>query len=155
MQFRTDSELPSSGGSKNYLKLKDKESVSGIFRGSIHEFFIVWENGKSRTVSEGTPEGKFRFKVNFVTKEGTQFVPKIFEQGIILYKQLAELHKEYNLEETVVKLSRSGTGTDTTYSLLPLLKTPLTKDVIEQLNQLELLPLEGKAPASDEPALPF
>lgn len=147
MQFRKD--LPESG-SKNYLKLKDKESISGIFMGELHEFFILWENKKSREVTEGTPDAKFRFRVNFVTKEGAVYVPKIFEQGSIVYRQLAELHEEYDLEKTVVKITRNGTGTDTTYSLLPLLKQVVTKDVADHLKQIELLPLEGKAAPSIE-----
>lgn len=142
MQFRTD--LPESGGSKNFLKLKDKESVSGIFMGDLHEFFVLWEGGKSRVVPEGTPEAKFRFRVNFVAKEGAVYVPKIFEQGLTVYRQLAELNQEYGLDQIVVKVTRNGTGTDTTYSLLPLLKQTITKEVMAHLKALELLPLESK-----------
>lgn len=142
MQFRKD--LPESGGSKNFLKLKDKESISGIFMGNLHEFFVLWDNKKSREVTEGTPDSKFRFRVNFVTKEGAVYVPKIFEQGSSVYRQLSELHEEYDLEKTVIKITRNGSGTDTTYSLLPLLKQVITKDVADHLKEIELLPLESK-----------
>lgn len=157
MKFRNDEELPESGGSKNFLKLKDKESVQGIFMGELHEFFVLWGNNKSREVQEGTPEAKFRFRVNFISKEGAVYVPKIFEQGSIVYKQLRELHEEYDLEKTMVKITRNGLGTDTTYSLLPLLKHVITKDVAEHLKEIELLPLESKSAsngASDDD-LPF
>ncbi len=142
MQFRTD--LPESGGSKNFLKLKDKESVTGIFMGDLHDFFVLWENGKTRVVPEGTSDAKFRFKVNFVAKEGAVYVPKIFEQGLTVYRQLAELHDEYGLDQIVVKVTRNGTGNDTTYSLLPLLKQTITKETMAHLKSLELLPLESK-----------
>lgn len=142
MQFRTD--LPESGGSKNFLKLKDKEHVSGIFMGELHEFFVQWEGGKSRVVPEGAPDAKFRFRVNFVAKEGAVYVPKIFEQGLTVYRQLAELNEEYGLDQIVVKVTRNGTGTDTTYSLLPLLKQTITKEVMAHLKTIELLPLEAK-----------
>lgn len=156
MKFRKD--FPESGGSKNYLKLKDKESTKGIFMGELHEFFVVWESNKSREVPEGTPESKFRFKVNFVTKEGAVYVPKIFEQGSIVYRQLSELHEEYDLEKTVIKITRNGTGTDTTYSLLPLLKEVVTKEVASHLKEIELLPLESKGVPSgngQDDDLPF
>lgn len=142
MKFRDD--LPEGGGSKNFLKLKDKESVVGIFRGALHDFFILWDNGKSTPVDEGTPNAKFRFRVNFVVKDGASYVPKIFEQGLIVYKTLSELHNEYDLAKTVVKITRNGTGTDTTYSVLPLLKQTLSTDAEAYLDKLELLPLESK-----------
>lgn len=143
MKFRKPEEMPTGGGSKNFLKLKDKESISGIFRGDIHEFFVLWEGGKSQTVEEGVPGARFRFRVNFVTKEGSAFVAKIFEQGLTVYQQLAELHTEYDLEQTTVKITRNGTGTDTTYSLLPLLKAAPTKETLKYLDTMELLPLEA------------
>lgn len=146
MQFRKD--LPESG-SKNFLKLKDKESISGIFMGELYEFFILWDNKKAKEVPEGTPDSKFRFRVNFVSKEGSVYAPKIFEQGATVYRQLAELHEEYDLEKTVIKITRNGSGTDTTYSLLPLLKQVVTKETAEHLKNIELLPLDGKPGATN------
>ena len=155
MQFRKD--LPESGGSKNFLKLKDKESISGIFMGELHEFFVAWENGKSRVVAEGEDGAKFRFRINFVVKEGAVYVPKIFEQGLTVYRQLSELHDEYGLDSIVCKITRNGTGTDTTYSLLPLLKQTISKEVALHLAKIELLPLEVHAPKAErqEESEPF
>jgi hypothetical protein len=150
MKFKTDNELPEGGGSKNFLKLKDKESVQGIFRGDLHELFIFWENGKSREVEPGFQGAKFRFRVNFVMKEGAVYVPKIFEQGLTVYNQLRELNEEYGLEEIVVKITRNGTGTDTTYSVLPLLKQTLSKEVMKYLETMELLPLDKQANGASE-----
>ncbi len=158
MKFKDATELPEGGGSKNFLKLKDKESISGIFRGDLAEFFVLWENGKSREVDAGTPGGKFRFRVNFVHKEGSVYVPKIFEQGLMVYNQLRELNEEYGLDEIVVKITRNGTGTDTTYSILPLLKQAITPETMKYINAMELLPLEGKTSAekpTGDDALPF
>ena len=141
MKFRNENELPETGGSKNFLKLKDKESVQGIFRGDLHEFFVVWENGKSQEVGQDTPGAKFRFCVNFVVKEGTGYVAKLFEQGLTVYNQLRELHDEYELDKIVVKITRNGTGTDTTYSVMPLLKHAISKETMRFLDTMELLPL--------------
>lgn len=151
MNFRKD--LPESGSSKNYLKLKDKESASGIFRGDLFEFFVQWEGNRSHVVAEGDPDAKFRFRVNFVIKEGSVYVPKIFEQGSNVYRQLAELNEEYDLETTVVKLTRNGTGTDTTYSLMPLLKQALAKETLAYLDSIDLLPLAHREDSKE--GLPF
>lgn len=148
MQFRKD--LPETGGSKNFLKLKDKESVTGIFMGDLYEFFVIWENGKSQVVPEGTPNAKFRFRVNFVMKENGVYVPKIIEQGLTFYRDLAAINEEYPLETIVVKVTRNGTGTDTTYNLLPLLKQEITKEARDHLKTLELLPLEHSQKNNDQ-----
>lgn len=137
-------DLPETGGSKWYLKLKDKESVAGVFRGNPHEFYVVWENGKSNVVDESNPDGKFRFRINFVVKEGDNYAPKIFENSRTVYEMLKELSKEYDLETTVIKITRSGSGTDTTYSLLPLLKQALTPEATAHLAGLQLLELAPK-----------
>lgn len=158
MKFR---DLPDSGGSKNFVKLKDKESISGIFMGDVHEFFTVWENGKTKHVPEDTPGASLRFRVNFVVKEGAVYVPKIFEQSKTVYRQLSELHEEYDLESIVVKITRNGSGkNDTTYSFLPILKQPLSAQAVEHLKTIQLLPLvdheHSQAPVnSDGDEIPF
>lgn len=157
MKFKRD--IPEAGGSKNFLKLKDKESVKGIFYGDPHEFSILWENGKSSVVPDGTPKSSFRFRINFITKEGPSYVAKIFENSATVYRQLGDLHEEYNLQETVVKITRNGTGMETTYSILPL-KDPVTPELKEHLKTIELNDLEtrkdNKPPAFDaDENIPF
>ena len=152
MKFKNTDELPEGGGSKHFLKLKDKESVQGIFRGDLHEFYVLWENGKSREVMPGTPGAKFRFRINFVIKESTGYVAKIFEQGLVVYNQLRELHDEYELDKIVVKITRNGTGTDTTYSALPLLKQAITKETMKFLDTMPLLPLVSEKASESESA---
>lgn len=147
MKFRKN--LPESGGSNNYVKLKDKESITGIFRGEIKEFFVLWRDGKSTEVPEGTPGSKFRFRINFVTKEGSSYVPKIFEQGQLVYEQLAAIHEEYPLEQTVCKITRNGEKLDTTYAIMPL-RQPVTPETDNVLRVMKLLPLDSKAPAKQD-----
>jgi len=143
MKFR---DLPDSNeGSKSFLKLKDKESATGIFRGEIHEFYAAWDGSKYKEVPEGTQGGSFRFRINFVVKEESNFVPKIFENGKGVYRQLAELHSEYDLQETVVKITRSGTETETTYTIMPLPpKMQMSKETKAFVDKIELLPLTAK-----------
>jgi hypothetical protein len=147
MKFRTN--LPESGGSNNYVKLKDKESITGVFRGDLHEFFVLWRDGKSSEVPEGTPGSKFRFRVNFVVREGASYVPKIFEQGQLVYEQLAEIHKEYPLEQTVCKITRNGEKLDTTYTIMPL-RQPVTPEADNTMRLMKLLDLKSKAPAKQD-----
>ena len=151
MKFR---EIEEVAGANNFLKLKDKESVVGVFAGDPREFFVKWENNKSREVPEGTPDASFRFRINFVVREGSQFVPKIWEQGVTVYRQLAELHSEYDLTKTYMKVTRQGTGTDTTYSLLPSKKEP-TEAERAHIKTLKLHELSGKKEASTEAPAPF
>lgn len=161
MRFKED--LPETGSSSNsFLKLKDKESVVGIFRGEPRDFYAAWDGKKYVEVAEDDPNGSFRFKINFVIKEGANYVPKIFENGVAVYRQLAELNAEYDLSETTVKITRNGTGTDTAYSILPLLKTPPSKEALAYLAKMELLPLEAqnghrefKANSTGEESIPF
>lgn len=136
MKFRDD--LPDSGGG-SFLRLKDKESIVGVFVGDLHEFFTLWKDKVSTIVPEGTSKASFRFRVNFVIKEGDGYVAKIFEQGKTVYKQLLEINKEYPLETIAVKITRQGSGvSDTEYFFMPMLKTPVSEAVYKvQLLQLD------------------
>lgn len=149
MKFRKD--IQSSGGSKNFIKLKDKESIVGIFRGEPKEMFVVWDGNKSKEVSEGTAGAKFRFRINFVVKEGPTYVAKVFEGGSKVYEQLAQLNEEYELDKTFVKISRSGsTMNDTSYAILPVIKQAFTKETEAVLKTLTLNALESKAEAQEQ-----
>lgn len=141
MQFRKIEDV---GGKQDYIKLKDKESVVGVFVGEPFEFYTQWENGKPRVVPEGTAGAGFRFRLNFVVKEGPTFTPKIFENGVTVYRQLGDLNDEYEgLENIYVKITRNGTGTDTTYSILPS-KQQIKKEEIAHIKTLKLHDLSGQ-----------
>lgn len=148
MKFRKD--LPE-GGSANYLKLKDGESAEGIFRGDLKEFYSRFVAGKSEVVTEETPGARFRAKINFVVKDGPTYVPKIWELSQTTYQVLGELHNEYDLEKTVIRLTRKGTGLDTTYTMMPLVKTPIPEATLNLLANLELHSLEADVDIADTP----
>lgn len=136
-----------------FLKMKDGESRIGVLRGEIYEFYQVWENGKPRVVSPGDPEGKSRFRLNFVTKEDGDLKVKIFEFGVTINNQLYDLIKEYDdLESNAVKITRHGSGTDTTYNVIRAKDQPTA----EQWKKIEAMPLnilehKNSPPKSDEP----
>jgi hypothetical protein len=148
MQFREKSE-----GGKNFVKLKGGESVTGLFIGELYEFRQHWSEGRGSQLCSGDKceackagqKPSFRFRLNFIVKEGENYVPKVFEQGWTVYEQLRGLHDEYDLTKTVVKVARQGDGkNDTTYTVLPAKVQP-SADVIAKLQKLPLLPLEHGA----------
>lgn len=143
-------EVQSGGGL--FLVLKDGESINGVFRGEIHEHFIKWVNNKSVPVGHEDPEGKVRFKVNFVTYRDNKFQALIWDFPQTVYNLMADINIEYPLETTKVKISRRGTGTDTEYSILPLLaeKVKLTQALINQIGSIALNVLDTK-PTTPQP----
>lgn len=135
---------PEGRGSNLFLKIKDGESVIGVFRGEPLEFYSKWIGGKSQIALPDDPEAKKRYRLNFITKEDGKFVPKIWEFGVFIYNQLADINDEYPLEKTKVKITRHGTGTDTTYMILPLLKEPLPPKILKEIESIHLNILEHK-----------
>ncbi len=155
MKFLDDIDETSS--QSNFVRLKDGETISGIPRGEIHHAYIVWENRKRREVSKGTPDAKFRFSMNFVVKEGTSYVAKIFEGGTMVYKQLKKLSKDYDLTETVIKITREGSELDTEYDVIPAPpKQQPSLEALAFIGTIELHDLTGRknvrnfAPGSDD-----
>lgn len=139
----------SESGATSFLKIADGESVSGVFVGDIYEFYTKWVNGKSLVTNAEDPDGKIRFRCNFITAEHTSAAPvvKIWEFPLMIYNQLKEINEEYPLEETKVKVTRKGLGTNTEYTIMPLVggKNSLKPEQVAILKQIPLLKLEKKA----------
>jgi len=139
---------PQADGGK-FLKLKDGDAVLGILRGEVRDFYQTWTDKVSTIVAEGTPKSKFRFRVNFVTMDNEgNLEPKILEQGPAMYKTLKELSQDYELENTVIKIKRTGSSIhDTEYAIFPLPKAPSDK-TMKALETLQLLSLEDEGLAA-------
>lgn len=156
MRFRDESEIPDAGG-QNFVKLKDGESATGVFMGEPYEFFTVWKDKKSTVVAEGTPNAKFRFRLNLVIKAKVGYEAKLFEQGPTVYRRLLKLNQEFNgLENLVVKITRHGsTINDTEYTIDPAIdsKTRQLVSVPPAVQGVQLLPLEHdkKTTSQDSP----
>lgn len=138
-------------GSNLFLKLADGQSVTGVLRGENYEFYNKWINGKSQLTTADDPEGKSRFRANFVTVEDGRLTAKIWEFPLTVYNQLADIAEEYDLEKTKIKITRRGTGTDTVYMILPLLKEPISAKAIKEIEAVKLNILEHK-PKNEPPA---
>lgn len=124
------------GSAKNYLRLKAGESVRGVFRGDIEDFRQHWVNNRSSICTgrdkcelcKAGEKSSFRFRVNFITQENGAYVAKTFEQGRAVYEALKALNADYPLESNLMKITRHGSGTDTTYGIVPAPNGQLTKD---------------------------
>lgn len=148
------------GESGIFIRLKDGQSVTGVFRGDPYDFKQHWKNNKSVLCEgDGCPlcqegvKAVFRFRINFVTQENGELVVKIFEQGRESYKTLKELHKiDYDLEKTFVKIARTGSGPrDTAYSIRPIPKWQVPQETDQKLSTLKLHDLVGMQQAQDAP----
>lgn len=143
---------PKSLGKDNFLKLGDKEEVTGVFKGELYTFRRHWTNNRStECAGEGCPICKedpenypaFRFRANFITTKDGRWLPKIFEGGGELYDQLTNLDRKFNLVKTVVDIARSGLKQNTKYNVVPRTDIPITKEMEAKIAAVELLPLSN------------
>ncbi len=162
MQFKSGG--GESEDSKNYVRLKDGETVTGVFAGEIYEFSKHWVMNRSEVCKgDGCPlcissgkRGSFRFRINLVVKtpQGPHGLePKIFEQGWKFYKQLRELNEEYPIEDTIVKITRQGSQmNDTTYSVLPVKDCLVKPDLAAKIKSISLIDLRHSEDKADDAA---
>ena len=128
-----------SGG--KFVRLKDGESIVGVFRGTPYTFYKKW--GEEEEYSEWQKGRAFRFRINFITKENSQYVARIFEGNSYTGDQLWACYEEYGLD-AVYKVVRKGSGTDTRYTLLFQSKlNEVSLDVIKKV-PLEVIRHGGK-----------
>ena len=149
-----------SGNGNSFLKINDKESVVGIFRGEPYEYRQHWVNKKGELCpgegcehcAAGEKPG-FRFRLNFVTYDAVDYKAWIIEQGWNFYTDLKGLHEgDYDLEKTLVKITRNGTGNMTKYTILPVANRVLTEQEMARIGAVKLLKLEKDEERSQAPA---
>lgn len=115
--FKTDKDLGFSSGS--FVKLKSGESIKGVFRGDPVEFHCKWIGKTTQICDKDDPDAMFRFRLNLVVKDGPEYTARIFEQGVRVYQDLRSINEEFDLEKTVVKITRTGDGSQTRYNIMP------------------------------------
>lgn len=144
-----------------FIKLKDGDSITGSFAGDPFEFYQHWSGNRSvicpgkatcAQCKEGD-KGSFRFRLNFIVKEGDGYVAKVFEQGGKIYDYLRDMDHEYKgLERVPVKITRKGTDKNTSYVILP--QPPLSPKQIQTLAKVPLLALQPTTNAPAEEQVP-
>ncbi len=140
-----------SGGlaSKDFVRLKDKESIIGVFRGDPHSFKQHWKDKKSTPCTgtgcllcqdkdPKTAKAGFRFRLNFITRENGEYVCKIFEQSWAVYLDLKTLHSDYPLNKHVVKITRNGSDNTTRYNIMPQPNGLIKPEVEAQISKIQL-----------------
>lgn len=146
MKFK---EAAASEASKDFLRLKDGESVKGVLRGEPFEFKQHWVGmhtevckGEQCSNCKAGNKASFRFRINFIINDNGRYSPRILEQGWNLYKSLNNLNTDYDLEKHIVKLTRHGAGkNDTTYAVIPVPNGIITEEILNQIAPLKLLDL--------------
>lgn len=150
MKFKDDISAGEGLSSENFIKLKDKESISGIFQGDPFDYKTHWvQTLKNYAICKG--EGcehcatgnkpSTRFRVNFVVKDPStnKMVARIFESNATTYSSMRELNKDYPLDKTVVKITRNGSGPKTTYQILPVPGFSMTPAFDKSLKEVSLI----------------
>jgi len=118
MEFKSRPKQALGGGDK-FLKLKDGESVVGVFRGEIYEFHTKWINNKSIPASPDDPEAKTRFRANIIVPVNGKPVAKIFEFSYPVFEQMAMINKiKGDITKVKTHIARMGEGTSTKYMLM-------------------------------------
>lgn len=140
-----------STGGGNFLKFESGQEMTGVFRGEPLEFYQAWPKGGDKKVAlEPFPGAKLRFKCNFVVHEGGKFTAKVFEFGVRLNNQLADIAEEYDLSKTKIKIKRQGSGKETSWSIMPIAREPLSAKQLKEIEAVELNVLDDtQAPAAE------
>ncbi len=140
-----------------FLRLKDGDSATGVFKGEFLEFKKIGWGKDSQEFPVTHSEGSLRFRINFVTPELTA---KIWEFGITTYNILKDINAEMPLEKTKVKISRRGsTKENTSYTVIPI--GPVSEEGLKKIEgvSLNLLDRSQKSetplPAIDNSEIPW
>lgn len=147
--------------SNKFVRLQDGESIQGVFRGDPFDFMQHWVKGDGSAPhsfmcpGEGCEECQkgnkpgFRFRLNFIVKEGSDYVAKIFEQSKTVYGILRTLNKACDVEKKVMKVTRTGSGKQTKYDIEPAGDlSEATEKSLAQVKLNDLQNLESKVEES-------
>lgn len=137
--------------SKNFIRLKDGETVMCLFQGEPHDFKQHWDGNKSRLCTgEGCIDcskgikASFRFRINVVVSENGVLTAKIFEQGATVYKNLRTIHANYDLSKNFMSITRTGSDRqNTAYMILPHKSGTISSDVAARLQSVVLHDLKN------------
>lgn len=144
-------DIEKGSGSNDFIKIKDGEAVEVVFIGDPITGYKIFKDRKWYT--EEVAGSSFKFRVNVATKEGNGYAGKILEGGFYLGSDIKE-NIEENGQESVYKIKRNGTGTDTRYTVM--FKKKLKDEQYGEFLKMSypaLLPV-GKKGVEEEPPVP-
>lgn len=123
---------PPAGNGGLFLKIEDGQTVRLRITGAP----VVFENEY-----EGKLSTRYAWPVYNHDEEKTQ----VFQGGATIYNAIAEIAQDDewgDIEETDIKISRKGTGTDTKYAVTPC---PKNQEVPKNEEELDLVAIIGKS----------
>lgn len=145
-------------GGGEFIRLKNGEEVTGIFRGEPVIFFKAYEPETKTTITKkeyfeyGGKSASKRFRLCFIVKEGENHVCKIFEGSKTSGEALSMIMDEYDITNTVFKIKRDGDKMDTVYHFLA--KDKLTPEQVKKIDAIELLDMEPMESGEDQAEFP-
>lgn len=136
----------SAGSTKNLLKIEPGEAVRGVLSGEPVDFRQHWIGNRSVVCTgyescEHCANGEkssFRFKINFIINENGSYLAKTLQGGRGLYEQLRALSKDYELDKHAIKITRTGSGKDSKYGVVPVPNGMLSEEQLSKLSQVKL-----------------
>lgn len=145
-----DRHIPPSTGGGLYLKLEDGETAK--LRIATEPAIYETENTNKQT-GEVTFSTRYAWVVWNVDKESAQ----IFQQSATFFKSIANLAKDEDYGDPVnydIKVTRNGTGTDTTYQVVPMPnKAPLSKAARDAVDKVDLMGNLKSSPYVKRPSM--
>lgn len=129
------------GDGGNFIKLKDGNSIEGIFRGEPHVFYQKFGDRTEHKERGTKEEGRsFRFKMSMIVKEDDQYVSKIMAGGFYLATSIDDQITENGID-SIYKVKRMGSGPqDTRYAVV--FKKALTEDQVKTISEIPVKELE-------------
>lgn len=152
-------------GSAHFISFKDKETRYGVFRGEPFTFWQHWGDDGSvvcsgRSICKLCHNGEkasFRFAINFITlnPETKLREAKILEQGSKFYDSLQALETAgYDLDLTIISITRSGIDKTTKYAVVPIKDSQLTPDKKALIDAVPLHDLVKAKTPQEQPPMP-
>lgn len=144
----------SGGDGKDYLRIQDGQEVTGVFRGEPILVAKHWDKQNFKGIckgegcelcAQGGTKLKERFRINFITKEDGNYVAKVCEQGKPFWHQLDKLAKKFDpLDRCLVEISRTGSGLETKYTILPAKEWQVNEALEAKLRAVKLQDLRAE-----------
>lgn len=155
MKFTEDAPSGGGGNGGKFLKLGDGEHVYCVLRGDIKVSYSRWTGSTYEPAKKGEEGASMRFKVNAIVAEDKKPVAKILEGGGHLYFDLKGINDEYPLEDTMIKITRTGVKQNTRYTVIVAgPKAQPDEKTMAAIKAVQLLSLEpkGSVQTDDVPA---
>lgn len=137
MSIYDDHKPPAGEGGGLYLKIADGESV---------KLRIASEPAIFDSLNERDGEKSLNTRYGWLVYNQESKQPQILQQGVRFFRQIAALAQDEEWGDPTgydIRVTRQGSGTDTTYTVMPSSNrsslTPEAKEALDKINLIEKL----------------